>query len=84
MTGAFAIFPVSVLLALSFVVVYLMQKTKGVIRLFGAIVAILLWISAALATYTAVSGTCPIMKKMGRMCKYGKYKGMKSHQMMGK
>ena len=78
MTAAFVIAPIAILLAIGFIVVVLAQKTQGVVKLFGILIAVLLWASAILAAYAAASGNCPMMKMMK---KHGKYRSYKKYDM---
>lgn len=76
MIGLFAIVPVSVLLGITFLVLVGVHKVEhGILRTFGATIAILLLIStflaAACSVYTATTGMCP-MKKMTGKCKFAK------------
>ena len=73
MMGAFSIIPVSVVLAISFIVIVLLEKTKGVVRLFGLIVVVLLFTSAVLSTYTLATGKCSMRKMMKKHNMYKDY-----------
>ena len=93
--GIFAIIPATVLLAISFFILVVANNVKEqVIKSFGNIIAMLLWVAAALLFITGITGTskgyCP-KEKSGKYHKmmYGdKYKskhGETYHKgMMGK
>ena len=75
--GIFAIIPVTVLLTVSFFVLFLKRKIEtGSLKVFGYAIVILLWISAALilgcGIYTMITGQCPLMQMMQAM-KVGMY-----------
>ena len=70
--GVFAIIPATVLLTVSFFVMFLKRKIEaGSLKVFGYIVVILLWISAALilgcGIYTMITGQCPMIQMMQAM-----------------
>jgi len=92
--GLFALIPATVLLTISFFVLFSLRKLeKEGLKAFGYVVAAFLWISALLVfsagIYTLSTGRCPIMKgcmtqdmmkhKMGMMGK-----GMMDMQMQEK
>ena len=87
--GLFAIVPATLLLTLSFFVLFAIRKldTQG-LKAFGYVVAALLWLAAALAfstgIYTMATGRHPMMSMMEQM-KCGKQGMMGSpmHGMMG-
>jgi hypothetical protein len=69
MLGLFALIPVTLLLTLSFFVLFAVQKTeKGGIRTFGWVLAILLWVVAALplsgGIFVLATGNGPWCMKM--------------------
>jgi len=84
MFGIFAIIPATVLLTISFFVLFAkrMIEARG-LKVFGCIIVILLWICAALilggGIYTMAKGRCPMMRMM-----YGMKGGMWGPQMPGK
>jgi len=63
--GLFAIIPTAIFLTISFFVLLAASKVevKG-LKVFGYSIAVLLWISAALALTMGISGNCPMMKCM--------------------
>ena len=71
MMGLFSIVPVAVLLSITFLVLAAVEKTeKGILRTFGAAIAILVVISAILVAMCSVNaattGECPMTKKMSK------------------
>lgn len=75
--GLFAIIPTTMLLAVSFFVLFTARKAEQQeLKIFGIVIAVLLWISAALVFssgfYTIATGRCPVMKMhkmmMHKMC----------------
>lgn len=83
--GLFAILPISILLTISFFVLLSMRKadTKG-LKVFGYVVAGILWAAALLVFSTGVysvatgrGSACPVLGMMsGKMHKMGKYEKM--------
>jgi hypothetical protein len=72
-TGFFAIIPATLLLTLSYIVIYLNSKTEsGGVRLLGKIITVLLWAGAALAlimgAYIVVTGKHPAVAVATAMC----------------
>lgn len=70
LVGLFALIPAAVLLTISFFVLVVLRKldTQG-LKTFGYVVAVLLWVAAALVisagAYTTASGDfCPMYKMM--------------------
>lgn len=80
--GLFALVPTTLLLTVSFFVLVVLRKVESqVLRVFGYVVAALLWLTALLAfsagIYTLSTGHCPMKEMMqGPMC--GKMPGMMS------
>jgi len=69
--GLFAIVPISMFLTVSFFVLYAVTKTEmQSLKSFGRVIAVLLWISAALVLsvgiYTISTGHHPMMQMMGK------------------
>jgi hypothetical protein len=70
--GIFLIIPMTVLLTISFFVLFTIRKSadKG-IRIFGWLIVVLLWISAALfislGVYVLLTGRYPLMLMMQHM-----------------
>ena len=72
--GVFALIPASVLLTLSFFVLFAVRKvTEKWLKLFGYIAAGLLWVAVSLilssGVYTLATGRCPMMRTMQGMMK---------------
>jgi len=70
--GIFALIPTAILLAISFFVLVVGRKLDlTALKAFGAVIAVLLWIAAALVfstgVYSIVSGRCPVMSMMSGM-----------------
>jgi len=81
--GLFALVPVAVLLTISFFVLLVLRKIEDSgLRIFGYVVATLLWIAAALVfmvgVYTFSSGQAPMGCMMSQMM------GQKMPVMMGR
>ncbi|MDD5005174.1 MAG: hypothetical protein PHS93_01560 [Candidatus Omnitrophica bacterium] len=83
--GIFTVIPATVLLAISFFVLLTVYKLKkGGLKVFGQVIAVLLWLAAALVfsvgMYSVLVGRCPMRgqmpHRMGDM--------MMNQQMMGK
>jgi len=77
--GLFALIPTALLLSLSFFILFAIRRS-GDLKVFGYIVAVLLWISATLflssGIYTMATGKCPMMKmKMHKMMMMHKMHG---------
>lgn len=77
LTGLYAIVPTTLILTVSFLVLFVVRKIEsGALKVFGYIVAALLWVSALLifssGIYTLATGKCPMqkmmMKKQGIIC----------------
>jgi hypothetical protein len=69
LTGLFAIVPTTLVLTVSFFVLFTLRKVESnVLKSFGYIVAALLWVSALLlfssGVYTLSTGKCPMQKMM--------------------
>ncbi len=89
--GLFAIIPITMLLTVSFFVLFTIRKlnSKG-LKVFGYVIAALLWTCAVLffsmGIYTMSTGRCPIMYKMHKMMKspthHKMMKDYKQHKMM--
>jgi len=65
MGSMFAIAPAAIFLAISFFVMLAANKAdaKG-LKVFGIVIAVMLWISAAFVLTSAATGRCPMMKAM--------------------
>lgn len=80
--GLFSIIPFSVLLAVSFFILFVLRKeTTGALRVFGYIIAALLWLGALLVfsagLYTVYSGkpmACPMQQMMRGQSMFGTHK----------
>ncbi|MCX5707160.1 MAG: hypothetical protein NTW13_05880 [Candidatus Omnitrophica bacterium] len=77
LTGLCAIIPTTLLLTVSFFVLFILRKVESnILKAFGYVVASLLWLSALLVfscgVYTLATGKCPMQKMMeekrGMMC----------------
>jgi len=80
--GIFAIIPTTLVLTVSFFVLFALREVKSnVLKAFGYVVAALLWLSALLVfsggVYTLATGKCPMQKMMQK-------RGMVCHEMMDK
>ena len=67
--GLFAIVPTTLILTVSFFVLFVVRKAEsGALKVFGYVVAALLWASAILilssGVYTLATGKCPMQKMM--------------------
>ena len=69
--GMYAIIPTTVLLTVSFFVLVVLRKTEGGLKTFGYVIAVLLWIAAALVFSTGIYAIAtgkqcgmPMMKQM--------------------
>lgn len=72
--GLFAIIPTAVLLTISFFVLVVVRKTEAqALKAFGQVIAVLLWVGAALVfsvgVYTISTGQHPMMNMMHQMMK---------------
>ena len=72
--GVFAIVPTTILLTISFFVLFALRKVEQQgLKAFGYVIAVLLWISAALifgaGLYTITTGQHPMMPMMQEMMK---------------
>jgi hypothetical protein len=85
--GLFALIPMTVLLTISFFVLFALRKveTQG-LKAFGQVIAVLLWIGAllifSLGVYTVRTGRHPMMSMMQEMMKC-KMQGMMGQPMPG-
>lgn len=84
--GLFAIIPATVLLTISFFVLFALRKVEAAgLKAFGYVVAALLWLGAlmvfSLGIYTVSTGRHPMMSMMQGM-KCGQMQGMMDQQMM--
>jgi len=73
--GVFTIIPITGLLTVSFFVLFAIRKTDlKSLKIFGYIIAVLLWISAVLVLaagiYTVSTGRHPMMPMMEQMLRY--------------
>ncbi len=73
--GLFAIIPTTVLLTISFFVLFTLRKTEaGGLKVFGYVISVLLWCGAllvfSLGIYTISTGRC-IMQEMMRCKMHG-------------
>jgi len=71
LVGLFAIVPTTLILTVSFFVLFALRKVDGKsLKVFGYILAALLWASALLllsdGVYTLATGRCPMKKMMHR------------------
>lgn len=72
--GTFSLIPVTLLLTISFFVLFVIRKleSKG-LKNFGYVIAVLLWICALLVLssgiYTIATGRIPMMSEMQQMMK---------------
>lgn len=89
--GVFTIIPTTILLTVSFFVLFALRKVEqGGLKAFGQAIAVLLWIAAALVlsvgVYTVSTGKHPVMSMMQQMCPMmgGKEGGMRSPEMSDK
>ena len=78
--GFIVFIPASMLLAVSFFVLFAVEKVKeNGLKTFGKLVAAILIIVSALmfakGVYTVATGKCPIMQAMQGMCPMGKGMG---------
>jgi hypothetical protein len=72
--GVFTIVPTTILLTISFFVLFALRKVEQQgLKAFGYVIAVLLWISAALifgvGLYTITTGQHPMMPMMQEMMK---------------
>ena len=70
--GLAVVVPVTILLTVSFFVLFSLRKVEGVaLKAFGYVIAALLWLSALLALsggiYTLSTGRCPMMTALHQM-----------------
>ncbi|MDD5432569.1 MAG: hypothetical protein PHO70_06265 [Candidatus Omnitrophica bacterium] len=70
--GLFAVIPASVLLTISFFVLFAIRKVESQgLKAFGYVVSAFLWIAVSLilsaGLFTLSTGRCPMMKMMGKM-----------------
>lgn len=92
--GLFAIIPGTMLLTVSFFVLFAVRKLDSQwLKVFGYVIAVFLWISAALVFSAGLcvitTGRCPMMQmmKQGGMCPMmpqEKQNPIMQHQMMGR
>ena len=85
LVGLFAIIPTTVLLTISFFVLFTLRKTETIgLKAFGYVVAVLLWVAALLVisvgVYTLSTGRHPMKSMMQEMMR-SKMQGMMSGQM---
>ena len=85
LVGLFAIIPTTVLLTISFFVLYTLRRTETQgLKAFGYVIAALLWLSALLVfstgIYTLSTGRHPMKSMMQEMMR-SKMQGMMSGQM---
>ena len=85
--GLLALIPTAVLLSISFFVLLASGKTASQnLKVFGYVIAVCLWISAALVfsagIYMLATGRHPMMNMMQQMMKGGMQPPMMQHQMM--
>lgn len=69
LTGLFAIVPTTLVLTVSFFVLFALRKIESnILKSFGYVIAALLWVSALLVfssgVYTLSTGKCPTQKMM--------------------
>jgi hypothetical protein len=86
--GLFAVIPVSMLLAVSFFILFAVRKAEAQsLKAFGYVVAGLLWCAALLVfsagIYTISTGGCPMQKMMQQQKMCGMMPGMMSGKMQG-
>ena len=89
--GVFMVIPATILLTISFFVLYALQRpeVKG-LKAFGYVTAALLWVSVLIlfstGIYTVTTGKHPIISAMQEMCPMmgGKEGGMKGPEMSDK
>ena len=72
LVGLFAIIPTTMLLIVSFFVLFAVRKLEeGALKTFGCVLAVLLWISASLVLsaglYTIATGQHPLMPAIQQM-----------------
>lgn len=84
--GLFAIIPATVLLTISFFVLFTLRKVEAAgLKAFGYVIAALLWLGAlmvsSLGIYTVSTGRHPMISMMQRM-KCGQMQGVMDQQMM--
>jgi len=82
--GLFAVIPVTLLLTVSFFVLMAIKRAETErLKIFGYVIAALLWVSAALVSCSALSALtgieCPVMKSMMKCHMRG---GPQCHSMM--
>lgn len=69
--GLVAIIPVTILLTVSFFVLFTLRKTEGALKAFGFVIAALLWLSALMilsgGIYNLSTGRCPLIVAMHQM-----------------
>jgi hypothetical protein len=69
--GLVAIIPVTILLTVSFFVLFTLRKTEGALKAFGFVIAALLWLSAFMVLsggiYNLSTGRCPLIVAMHQM-----------------
>ncbi len=90
--GLCAIVPTTLVLTVSFFVLFALREVKSnVLKAFGYVIAALLWVSALLifsgGIFTLATGKCPMQKMMQRnemICKSMMDKPMMDKSMMGK
>jgi hypothetical protein len=87
--GLFAIIPTTVLLTISFFVLFALAKTEsGALKTFGYVIAVCLWISAALifssGIYMITTGRHPMMNMMQEMMKGQMQQPMMQRQMLNR
>jgi hypothetical protein len=79
--GAFALIPATLLLTVSFFVLFAIRKAEtGGLKVFGYVIAALLWVCATLAfsagIYAIATGRHPVCAEMHKMMKGGMEKPM--------
>jgi len=84
--GLLAIVPVTILLTISFFVLVTLRKNEaGALKVFGYVIAALLWVSAFMVLgtglYTLSTGRCPMMVAMQQQMKAGMCPMMKGGMM---
>ncbi|MFA5287509.1 MAG: hypothetical protein WC394_04500 [Candidatus Omnitrophota bacterium] len=91
--GLYAIVPTTLVLTISFFVLFVLREVKSnVLKVFGYVIAALLWLSALLifsaGIYTLATGRCPMqkmmMQKQEMMCRKMMDKSMADKPMMDK
>lgn len=91
--GLCAIVPTTLVLTVSFFVLFALREVKSnVLKAFGYVIAALLWVSALLifsgGVFTLATGKCPMqkmmMQKQEMMCRSMMDKSMMDKTMMGK